>query len=185
MINETSQPTRSLLYQKQEAQQAVFPALARSFLFPSQRCCRTQNTLRGPRSSIPVKTSKPAQACKPAFMSGHSLFCISQGGVSITERPGAKTTSWLPVGITSRTAIYRPSQARGLPKARKKAALQTAAASSTVEKITQKPALNSVTPSSVFLCYSGAQRSHDKNKLRDKNTARAKRCGHGEGTGMH
>lgn len=50
-------------------------------------------------------------------------------------------------------------------------------------KNTQKPALNSVTQS-VFLCYSGAQRSHDKNKLCDKNTARAKRCGHGEGISM-
>lgn len=53
-------------------------------------------------------------------MLGHSLFCISQGGISITEQPGAKTTSWLPVRISSSTTIHQPSQARGLPGAREK-----------------------------------------------------------------
>lgn len=36
--------------------------------------------------------------------------------------------------------------------------------------------MNSVTQSD-FLCYLGAQHSHDKNKLHDKNTAQAKRQG--------
>lgn len=46
--------------------------------------------------------------------------------------------------------------------------------------LAQKPVPNSVRQS-VVLCYSGAQGSHDKNKPHDKNTARAKRCGHGAG----
>lgn len=140
---------------------------------PSRRCCHKQNISQGRQSSIPVKNSKLGQVCNPAFVLGHSWFCVSQGGVSGTEQPRAKPRSWWPVRIASYTATSRTSQARGLQRTGK-AVLQTPASYSTVEKITQKPALNSVTQS-VFLCYLGAQHSHDKNKLHDKNTAQAKR----------
>lgn len=114
MINEAQQPTRSLLYQK-EAAQAAFPALAAHF-FPSQRCCHNQNTLQRPQSESPETNSKPGQVCNRAFKLGHPLFCISRGGVSITEQPAAKTRSWLPVRITRHSEIHQPSEARGLPQ---------------------------------------------------------------------
>lgn len=131
MINEAQQPTRSLLYQK-EAAQAAFPALAAHF-FPSQRCCHNQNTLQRPQSESPETNSKPGQVCNRAFKLGHPLFCISRGGVSITEQPAAKTRSWLPVRITRHSEIHQPSEARGLPQKRgKRAALQTAISYSAV-----------------------------------------------------
>lgn len=114
MINETQQPTRSLIYQK-EAAQAASPALAAHF-FPSQRCCHNQNTLQGPRGRNPETNNKPGQACNCAFKLGHPLFCISRGGVSITEQPAARTRSWLPVRITRHSEIHQPWEARGLPQ---------------------------------------------------------------------
>jgi len=58
-----------------------------SFFLPSRRCCHNANTSRGPRSSTPAKNSKPGQVRKHAFVLGHSFLCMSQGGVSTTERP--------------------------------------------------------------------------------------------------
>lgn len=132
MINEAQQPTRSLLYQK-EAAQAAFPALAAHF-FPSQRCCHNQNTLQRPQSESPETNSKPGQVCNRAFKLGHPLFCISRGGVSITEQPAAKTRSWLPVRITRHSEIHQPCRRHEVchRKRGKRAALQTAISYSAV-----------------------------------------------------
>lgn len=78
------------------------------------------------------------------------------------------TTSYL----SEQPAIYQPRPVKGqekkLPHKQQPPIQQQGKKNPT--KITQKPALNSVTQS-VFLCYPGARRSHDKNKLRDKNIA--------------
>lgn len=160
-----------------KAAQAAFPALAAHF-FPSQRCCHNQNTLQGPQGRNPETNNEPGQACNRAFMPGHPLFCISRGGVSITEQPAAKTRSWLPVRTPRHEEIHQPSETRGLPQEKggkglpykQQFPIQRGWGG---KPLAQKPEPNSVRQS-VVLCYSGAQRRHDKNKPRDKNTARAK-----------
>lgn len=117
-------------------------------------------------------------------MPGHSLFCISRGDVSITEQPAATTRSWLPVIITRHSEIHRRHEVCHRKRG-KRAALQAAVSCSTVGggKTPHPEASAELCKAVSRLVLPGAQHSHDKNKPGDKNTARAKRCGHGTGIG--
>lgn len=148
----------------------------RSLLFPSQRCCHDQNRSRGPQSSIPARTSTPGQACSRARPPGQSLLCIPRRCFShrAARGPDDKLATChrnqLHSHLSTAAGVGPPSK---LPCKQQPPAQQR-------KKTAQKPALRCVTQSDCPCCC-GAHRCHDKNKLRDKNTARAERRGHREG----
>lgn len=174
MINEAQQPRRSLLHQKQHKLRSQPWLLLSS---PVRDSATTRTHCKDPKAETLRRTTSQDK-CATVLSCLAILYSVNP------EEPSqlpSSTRSWLPATITRRSEIQRRRQEK-----RERAARQTAVCAQPWvggKPLAQKPVLNSERQAGSRLVLPGAQGSHDKNKPGDKNTARAKRCGHGTGIG--